>query len=189
MAEQRNASALYYHFGNRDGLIRAVVEKHSPRPDELRRIQRDLRARHPDPQLVVEAIVGRQREMLASPEGRDWVRIMSHAQLRAPVRRAMLNTLSDELGEPISPSTDALARLVRCHCPGLRSELVQERSFGVFAFITFMMAERARLIDDDEPVIDESRFIENLVDMAIGALMPRVDRGTVAGAAAGSDRE
>src|SRR4051794_21505988 len=36
LAGQRNASAVHYHFGSREGLIEAISEKHQTRVDALR---------------------------------------------------------------------------------------------------------------------------------------------------------
>src|SRR5438067_1701780 len=71
LAGQRNASALQYHFGDRNGLLRAILQKHALKDDEIEAVQKELRSRHPDAHLVVEAIVGRFQSNLASPEGRD----------------------------------------------------------------------------------------------------------------------
>jgi AcrR family transcriptional regulator len=172
-AGQRNASALHYHFGNRDGLTRAVFERHALSDADVRRIKKQLLARSDDPRAVVEAVVERQRAMLATAEDRDWLRIMSHAQLRAPVRRRMVETLWDEARQPLSPSLHALAVATRGHASHLDDALVQERTLTVFTFITSSVSGRAQAIDDGAgaSLLDEDMFIVNLVDMAVAALL------------------
>src|ERR1700722_6985690 len=172
-AGQRNASALHYHFGDRDGLMRAVFERHALSDDDVGRIRAELLAERDRPRAVVEAVVERQRAMLAAPEDRGWLRIMSHAQVSAPVRRRMVETVWDEAGQPLSPSLHALTVAVRDHASYLDDSLVRERTLTVFTFITSTVASRARAIDDgpDDSLLDEDVFVVNLVDMALAALL------------------
>ena len=172
-AGQRNASALHYHFGDRDGLTRAVFERHTLTDDDVRRIKAELLTERDKPRAVVEAVVERQRAMLATPEDRDWLRIMAHAQLRAPVRRRMVETVWDEAGQALSPSLYALTVAARDHASYLDNSLVKERTLTVFTFITWTVASRARAIDDgpEDSLLDEDMFVVNLVDMALAALL------------------
>ena len=172
-AGQRNASSLHYHFGDRDGLTRAVFQRHALSDDDVRRIKAELLTQRGKPRAVVEAVVERQRAMLATPEDRDWLRIMSHAQLRAPVRRRMVETVWEEAGRALSPSLHALTVAARDHASYLDDSLVRERTLTVFTFITSTVASRARAIDDesDDSLLDEDVFVVNLVDMALAALL------------------
>lgn len=174
-AGQRNASALHYHFGSRDGLMNAVFASHALSDADVARIKGQLLAHSDDPRAVVEAVVERQRAMLATPADRDWLRIMSHAQLRAPVRKCMAETLWDSQGHPVSPGLQALAVVVRRHAGHLDDSLIQERTLAVFMFITWVVSDRARAIDEGEEgphdLLDEDMFIANLVDMAVAALL------------------
>src|SRR4051812_180427 len=172
LAGQRNASALQYHFGDRNGLLVAILQKHALKDDETAAVQRELASWHPDARMVVRNIVERFRAYLATAEGRDWVRITSQVLLRAPVRQAMVDTVADGMARPLSPSLQAVSALVHEHVPSLTPALVQERGLGALQFITFMVAQRARIIDDEDNqhTTDEDAFIDNLVDMTVGAL-------------------
>ena len=172
LAGQRNASALQYHFGDRNGLLSAILQKHALEEDEIEAIQKEFAARHPDARLVVEAVVERFRSHLASPEERDWVRVTSQIMLRAPIRQAMLDAVADGVARPHSPSFEALSGLVHTHVPSLARNLANERALGALQFITFMVAQRARIIDDEGDVqaTDEQAFTDNLIDMMVGAL-------------------
>lgn len=172
-AGQRNASSLHYHFGDLDGLTRAVFERHALSDDDVRRIKAELLTQRDKPRSVVEAVVERQRTMLAMPEDRDWLRIMAHAQLRSPVRRRMVETVWAEAGQPLSPSLHALTVAARDHASYLDDSLVRERALTVFTFVTSTVASRARAIDDgpDDSLLDEDKFVVNLVDMALAALL------------------
>ena len=172
LAGQRNASALQYHFGDRNGLLSAILQKHALKDDEIEAVQKEFAQFHPDARLVVQAMVERFRSHLASPEGRDWARVTSQVMLRAPVRQAMLDAVADGVARPHSPSLQALSALVHEHVPDLPRDLAQERALGALQFVTFMVAQRARIIDDedDAQATDEQAFIDNLVDMTVGAL-------------------
>ncbi|MFI5045896.1 MAG: TetR/AcrR family transcriptional regulator [Acidimicrobiia bacterium] len=171
VAGQRNSSALNYHFGGREGLVQAVFESHAMSDAEVREIMRGLLADEHDPRAVVDAVVERQCVLLATPEGRDWLRIMSHAQLRAPVRQKMLDTL-DGVQPPLSPSLQALTAVLHAHAPGLDPALAEERGLRVFTFLMFTVADRARVIDEDRgSLFDEGLFADNLSDMVLGALL------------------
>jgi AcrR family transcriptional regulator len=179
-AGQRNASALHYHFGDLDGLTRAVFERHALSDEDVAMIKTQLLTGSDDPRAVVAAVVERQRAMLESREDRDWLRIMSHAQLRAPVRRRMVETVWDEARQPLSPSLHALAVTARDHAGHLDDRLVQERTLTVFTFITATVAARARAIDDEtaDLLLDEDAFVVNLVDMAVAALLAPTSAST-----------
>jgi len=172
LAGQRNASALQYHFGDRNGLLMAILQTHALTDDEIEAAQKEYAAHHPDARLVVTAIVGRFRSHLATPEGRDWARVTSQLMLRAPIRQAMLDAVAEGVARPHSPSLEAIEALLHTHVPDLPRNLADERAMGALQFIAFMVAQRARVIDDedDAQTTDEQAFIDNLVDMTVGAL-------------------
>src|SRR5688572_28264262 len=69
LAGQRNASALHYHFGSRDGLLRAIVARHQDVVDTDRAER--LAALGPDPELaeLVAVVLAPLAERLRSPSG------------------------------------------------------------------------------------------------------------------------
>src|SRR4051794_6204592 len=75
LAGQRNASALHYHFGSREGLLRAIVERHQQVVDHDRA---DRLEKHTDPSVhdLVELVLAPLAEQLRSPSGRDYLRIV-----------------------------------------------------------------------------------------------------------------
>src|SRR6476646_7326443 len=58
-AGQRNSTALQYHFGDRYGLVRAVLRKHTPAVDAARHAMLDdyQRAGRDDLRALAEALV------------------------------------------------------------------------------------------------------------------------------------
>jgi TetR/AcrR family transcriptional regulator, regulator of cefoperazone and chloramphenicol sensitivity len=168
-AGQRNASALHYHFGGKRELVLAILEKHTPSPEEIEAIRADLRARVHEPRSVVEAIVGRFAAQLATPEGRDHIRLTFQITIRAPVRR---NLLVDGLEDPWDTTLAAETALIRESLPHLPDEVVRERAVAGLLFVLLQVAERARIVDDedDTQLLDEDEFVTNLIDMTTAAL-------------------
>lgn len=70
-AGQRNDSAVGYHFGSRAGLLSAIVTRQLQAMDARRRVPE----RAEGPAAVVAAIIEPTAALLATPEGRDFLRI------------------------------------------------------------------------------------------------------------------
>ena len=78
-AGQRNASALHYHFGGRDGLLVAITERHDGAiEDERAELLSELArtGRLDDLRALVEALVVPFAHKLATPDGREYLRIV-----------------------------------------------------------------------------------------------------------------
>lgn len=78
VAGQRNTNAVQYHFGDRDGLVRDVLAPHHDavgvlRAEMLAGFGADVGTRD-----LAGALVRPSAAMLASAEGRDYLRIVAH---------------------------------------------------------------------------------------------------------------
>src|SRR3954451_7618 len=167
-AGQRNATALQYHFGGKRELVWAIIEKHSLTPDEMQSVRDDLAAKQGDARALVEAIVRRLCMPLATEEGRDYARLSFQLVTQAPVRQSMV----DGVETPQLVSVTYESALIRACVPGLPERLVQERAVAGLTFILHQVADRARVIDDNDSkgLIDEEDFIANLADMTTALL-------------------
>ena len=167
-AGQRNASAIQYHFGSKQDLIKAVIDGHALSDAEIAAIRADLRARRDDPRSLVEAIVRRIAGYLATEETRDYVRIAFQLLFRAPLR----SDLDAEIDRPDLISFEAEIDVIRSAVPYLPNACCTSAHSPGLTFITLQVAERARIIDDEpaEPLLDEEAFIANLVDMTTALL-------------------
>jgi AcrR family transcriptional regulator len=167
-AGQRNATALQYHFGGKRKLVAAIIDKHSLSPEDVKAVRDDLATKQHDPRALVEAIVLRLSSKLATEEGRDYSRIAFQLVTQAPVRQSMV----EGVDAPQLVSVPAGSALVRSFVPELPERLVQERAVAGLMFILLQVADRARVIDDNDGkgLIDEDDFIANLVDMATALL-------------------
>lgn len=171
LAGQRNASAIQYHFGGKDELIDALVERKAPSPDEMAAVRADLELRKDDPRSFVEAIVRRIALNLATPESRDFIRFSFHLMNGVSMRTVLAEGTEHHSMAAVYAETE----LVRQMFPELPERLVRERAVASMSFIAFEVAERARLIDDGqhEVLLDEEEFLANLVDMATAVLTAR----------------
>jgi AcrR family transcriptional regulator len=167
-AGQRNASAIQYHFGSKQDLIRAVMERHALSLAAIAEVRADLRARRDDPRGLVEAIVRRIARYLATAETRDYVRIAFQLLVRSPLR----SDLDAEIDRPDLISFEAEIDVIRSTVPHLPKRVLHERALAGLTFITLQVAERARIIDDEpgEATLDQEEFIANLVDMTTALL-------------------
>lgn len=157
-AQQRNASAVSYHFGSRQGLLLELLARRGAPVDAERGRLRDRLG--PDPGLrdLVACLVVPYAELLEAPEGRSYVRIV--AQLRG--RFAAWRVESD------AATTRHLAQIldeIEAR-PSAPAAVRRERVVALIMLLTGSVAERARRIDDGAGnELDHAAFVANLVDM------------------------
>jgi AcrR family transcriptional regulator len=168
LAGQKNASAIQYHFGSKDELVAAIIERHAPTPDDMVAVRVDLGRRLEDPRSFVEAIVRRLCAYLRTEDSRDYIRFSFHVMQQTSMRAVLAAESEHHSMAAVYAETD----LVRAMFPDLPERLVRERAVAGMSFVALEVAERARLIDDasTEGVLDEEEFIANLVDMATAIL-------------------
>ena len=168
-AGQRNASAIQYHFGAREDVLRAVLARHVPviaaRRSELleharTRPERDVRS-------AAEAIVRPVTEF-AQLGWRERAYLQIGSELTGALDRTTAE-IRDLMTETIGFEAWAL---VRERCRGVPADLWQERQDICIVFIGRAAADRARMLDrgGEHPVLSDDRFVATLVDMMIGAM-------------------
>jgi AcrR family transcriptional regulator len=162
-AEQRNASAVSYHFGSREGLLLEILARRGGPVDEERG---RLRAQY-GPQPTVPELVGflviPYVALLDDPGGRSYLRIV--AQLRG--RFAAWRVESD------AATTKHLAEVLDEleSRPDASLAVRRERIVALIMLLTGTTAERARRIDDGTAVdLDHDTFVTNLVEMCAAVL-------------------
>jgi TetR/AcrR family transcriptional regulator, regulator of cefoperazone and chloramphenicol sensitivity len=157
-AEQRNTSAVSYHFGSREGLLTAILTRRGGPVDARRAELRDGLGERPALRDLVACLVVPYTALLTMPEGRSYVRIV--AQLRG--RFAAWRVESD------AATTQGLARILDEieAVPDASAAIRRERVIGLIMLLTSAVAERARVIDDGAtPDLDHEAFVDNLVAM------------------------
>lgn len=171
-AGQRNRAALRYHFGSRDGILCAVIDRHT---EFLARRERDLLdiARDtPDDQLapVLEAIVRPAAELADSGwRGRCCLLIIAELtgedgqSYSAQLQSVLARTGGNEVYELLTARTQFLTDTMRT-----------ERFALLVMFILRAIADRARLLERrgrrGRLQLEHEPFVHNLVAMTTAAM-------------------
>lgn len=174
-AGQRNASALQFHFGDREGLLRAIADRHLPRlAVEQGRLYARTKAegRERDPRSLVEVMTRPTAEYVGhGPSARAWLKIS--AELAARPERRFDDFITHAPSEVVEAGS-TLIELMAAHMP---ARLAVERLLAVSQAVMHICADRARVEDaaatGRRPLpLDE--WVENVIDMAYGAVMAPV---------------
>src|ERR1700712_4504756 len=87
LAGQRNASALHYHFGGRPELVQAIIDRYRLSDEEHTAIEAELQSGAHDTREGGGALVDRSCPWLATPDGRDYIRVVFQFVIRLPLRQ------------------------------------------------------------------------------------------------------
>lgn len=166
----RNRSAVQYHFGSRDAVVRAVVMRTMGAIDAERNALLD----HLEttgvpltPRSVMEVVIGPFARQLRTPEGRRYLRIcaqlITHPRFMTDARDAI--SVNSSIRRCARHLTPILTRL-----PG---PIAAERTSQVTGFIARTCGDQSRLMDSDapaRPVLSVEDFTMNLVDTVLAIL-------------------
>jgi AcrR family transcriptional regulator len=180
-AGQRNTAALHYHFGGRDGLLRAIMQRHGgwlrARHDELYAEvigggrERDVRS-------LVEVIVLPVAEYIGKGSSqrsaiRIWTSALSHPQLAI-----------EDVQSMVDPALTLAARaLIEIMSESMPRELAIERLVVASQAALHVLADRAVLeesADTRRRPLPLELVGRNLVDMTAAALTAPVGADTLA---------
>lgn len=168
VAEQRNASAIAYHFGSRQDLQQETLARRGGPIDEERGLLRTRAGDEPHTRDLVSALVVPYAGRLATDEGRSYLRIV--AQMRGQFAAWRVESDASTTAHMASILTEIEDRQ-----PGPPA-IGRERVLGLIILLSGSVAERARRIEEtddggddgrgshDQP-LDHDRFVENLIDM------------------------
>jgi len=166
----RNRSAVQYHFGTRDGVIRAVID----RTMDPINAERNALLDHLEttgaaltPRSVTEVAVGPLARQVRTPEGRRYLRLcaqlINHPRFMTDARDAIaVNT--------------SIARCTRHLIPAiahLPPAVAAERGSQIAGFIVRTCADQARLMDTGTPgrlLLTVEDFTLNLIDTVLAIL-------------------
>lgn len=167
VAGQRNKSALHYHFGSRDGLLKALLEKHRYRLDEERSTMLESYG-SPDDLSLHDAVSIMVRPLAArlddhSDGGVHYIRIM--AQLSATPHHPM----NDWLFNVLPPAFAVIAPVLYSNIPRAptllrmrRAQLMNGTMFHALLLQTY--ASEFDTLDQRE------MYINDLIDCICGLL-------------------
>jgi AcrR family transcriptional regulator len=168
-AGQRNTSAIHYHFGSRDEVLRAVLARHVPelaqRRFSLLQQARGRPVREARP--AADAIV---RPVTEFAQG-GW-RQRAYLQIGSELAGS-LDRVSPEIRTLLQQTAgDEAWDLLHERCPKIPAHVWQLRQDLCIVFIGRAAADRARHLDQGgtRHVLSDDHFVDNLVEMVLGAM-------------------
>lgn len=165
-AGQSNNSALHHHFGGREPLLKAVLERHRAETDAWRRdLVVALTDKVPSIEDLLIVAIWPLLSQLESSSGRCYLQILLQIRRRSEVRtQHILN----------ADSTDDLQwtyAQLQCRLRHLPEALRDERLGVWIDMAQAALASRAESIERGvEQSIDNNAFMNNLIDMGAAAL-------------------
>jgi len=169
-ANQRNRSAVQYHFGNKEGVIHAILDKHTPGIELRRHAMLDEIEMDDEPGLraLAKALVLPVAEKLDDPDGgRAFLRL--NAQLIGHPSFPLLSLHAQR----INRGADRLNRMIVATVPDWPEALWVPRWLLLIGLLFHGMADYARLLEASGASGEappRGLFVNNLIDSVIAIL-------------------
>ena len=176
-AGQRNRSAVQYHFGDREGLLHAILDKHTPSIEAERRARLDAieAADAPDLRRSVEAFVLPVAARLEDPDG-GIAFIRLNAELIGHARHPLMR-LSEQRPNRAAEQLSALFSRIASPVP---KALWQARWLLLVGLLFHGLADWTRLAEHtDGAPLPRNVFVSHLVDQIEAVLRTPVSAATL----------
>lgn len=179
-AGQRNKNATHYHFGSKEGLLQAILDKHEP-PIAKRRDQL-LDAYEAEGELslrkVLRAVMLPMVEKLDDPDGgADFVRFSAHLVITHTMAALHLNAPTLRIH-----SVERIAQALDQQLGTLTPSVKFHRGIMLGVFLTHGLAEHSRLRDTAPAGADikhmTALYVANLEDGLTAMLQAPVSEQT-----------
>jgi AcrR family transcriptional regulator len=165
-----SAAALHYHFGSKQSLLDALLERRMAQPMEQRAKMLDALEAHPlapTSREVLEALIRPLAELVAreGEGGRRYVRLLSRLQADGNIWGHRF------VGERYAEGITRLEPLLQCALPDLPTPLVRVRFALAIELLLRSLAGwegLAAQLQDGETSLDE--FVDGLLDFLTGAM-------------------
>jgi AcrR family transcriptional regulator len=169
-AEQKNNSALHYHFGSKEALLDAIIRLRMQEVDAVRNDYLDeCEAQgRTDLRAAVEALVRPLAQgLVASRPNHYYNRFLAAAQIHPDI------DLTAHASEEAQRGFRRIYAKLEGALPQLPPAVLRQRYLTSIALITFSLADFERIKTRkvrESRRFDMSRAIDNLIDMIAGAL-------------------
>lgn len=177
-AGQRNRSAVQYHFGSKQGIIHAILDKHTPEIERRRHTMLDEFEARGVPSLreLAEALVLPVADKLDDPDGgRAFLRV--NAQLIGHPSFPLLSLHTQR----INRGADRLNRLIVAAAADWPEAVQVPRWLLVIGLLFHGMADYARLLESqqaDSGLPSRNLYVNNLVDSVLAILESPISEAT-----------
>ena len=152
-----NASALQYHFGDREGLVQAVLARHEERIDVRRHELLDSLRADADLRELADVLVRPLADELADPSGRRYLRIAAEV-----INRPGLRIDADE----VDPTSSVLRWRARVEPLVDPAAVRLHRRFVAVRFVSVELGRRAAEDHDRGHEV----FVSQLGDLVVALL-------------------
>jgi len=170
-AGQRNRSAVQYHFGSKQGVVHAILDKHTPgieiRRDEMldavETMREDRRLRP-----LVEALVLPISKKLDDDDGG-----LAFVRLSAQLLGHRSYSLLDLHAQRPNRAADRLQQMISRACPSLPASLWAPRWLLLLGLVFHGLADYAELASgrrSEEALPSQEIFVANLIDSVVALL-------------------
>jgi AcrR family transcriptional regulator len=174
-AAQKNTSALHYHFGSKEALIGAILQRRMRETDDLRNAFLDDALGRGEPcglRTAVEALIRPMATgLLASGKVNYYNRFLAAAQMHPDIDILALTRGESDRG------FHRVYVLLQAILTELPPRILTQRYLSSLDFMMFSLADFETVKARRERLnrsFDIERAIENLIDMVTGALMAPV---------------
>ena len=168
------------------GILLAFLEPYvaAIRTRRLELLERARAAPATDVRMVAEAMV---RPIIELAQ-RGW-RERAYLQVGSELS-SYLDRLSPDVGDLLRQTAgDQVMALMVARCPPMPRDVWVERCAIAYPFIGRAAADRARLVDrpehGDRAALPDDRFVQNLVDMFVGAMLAQTSEQVTASGSPG----
>lgn len=170
-AGQKNRNALQYHFGNKDGLIQAILDSHADRVAELRQAYMDsaqLDTLPPAEAAARALVIPVDQYIRENADAVYYVKILS--QLAATNNSVTNPNASSRLSFRSVPKLEALMNEAMAH---LSAQESRQRLFLVVSITFHGIADICRAFDGDNASSRKQR--DAMLDQVAGAICALVN--------------